>query len=108
MTQVITKTRTFRILSIDAWADCCGCDHTDESEERCWTWNEWHSIGHAEQLPESLEDAFKALSEAGYVDLPTALSRAAEFEIEDDGYNVVVLDKESQRPLYAFEYGNED
>ena len=88
----------FRVLSIDAWADCCGCE-CEEDKPSCWTWNNW--------LP--LEDFEGVLTEETALDylLQTYIKKEYwnEFEVEDDQYNLVLIEKESRKPLFAIEYG---
>lgn len=89
--------RKYKVLSIDAWADCTGCDHTDDSEEKCWTWNNWFTVDHTDVLPETVADFFKLLGGTG---------DQSDYEIEDDGYNITLKHKASQMPVYAVEYGS--
>ena len=89
-----------RILSIDAWADCCGCDHSEDGEEACWTWNNWFPLEkRAEKIPETVEE-FGALLDA----IPSRF-KPENYELDDDQYNVVLLEKKTRKPLYAVEYG---
>lgn len=93
-----------RVLSIDAWADCCGCDHTEESKERCWTWNNWHKMQKTECLPKTVSDFFDMMIAAGYFD-PRSIEKIGEYEIDDDQYNIVLIEAKTRRPLFAVEYG---
>lgn len=83
-----------RILLIDA------CNNEDG-----WQWNAWYKVGEiskGEFERIELEGGFLNLFIFnGYVDEKYPL------EIEDDGYNIVVIDKETGEPLYAIEYGCE-
>ena len=92
---------TYRILSIDAWADCCGCDHTDDGLERCWTWNNWFDEGTTETVPETVEDFFKVLD-------ARASANPKDYELDDDQYNIVLIEKKTRMPLFAIEYGNKN
>lgn len=83
-----------RILSIDAWRDPDG-----------WQWNNWHSVG---EFPNTLADTldkpralFSWLRENGYL---SAESRGR-VALDDDQYNVVIIDKDTREPLFALEYG---
>lgn len=81
------------ILSIDAWAD--GDDG--------WTWNAWHKVG---TCPLSLCDQsglaiILYMVREAYL-LPDAAHTVA---VEDDQYNMVIIDKETGEPLFALEYG---
>jgi hypothetical protein len=83
-----------RVLSIDGWRDGDG-----------WQWNNWHSVGEFPNTSADMLDKPRALlrwfREAGYL----ADSSRGRVAIEDDGYNVVILDKDTREPLYALEYG---
>ena len=85
---MITK---HRLLSIDAWAD-------GES----WTWNQWYNLGMIEvDLDGPYEDILKFLVDEG------RLKTSEGVDIEDDEYNLVVVDLDNNRmPMYAIEYGN--
>jgi len=87
-----------KILSIDAWAECCGCEHNDESEERCWTWNQWFTVGDVGSVP---DDPIGYLIDEGYL---KPIAREGCY-VADDQFNIVIHDKTDDRPLYAFEYG---
>ena len=88
-----TETKTINVLSIDAWAD----------GEDGWTWNNWHKVGTCPlatcDLPPAAILAF--MIEEGYLQA----GAADDAEVEDDQYNMVVLDKETREPLFALEYG---
>lgn len=88
----------YRILQIEAWADCCGCE-CEEGKPTCWTWNNWFHVGDVEQVPNSLEEMLKALDAKKGID-------PSQYDLEDDQYNVVLVNKESREPLFAIEYGN--
>ena len=84
------------ILSIDAWID----------GDELWTWNAWYKVGEiskGEFERIELEEGFlNWFIGEGYVsNLPDGI------EIEDDEHNIVVMDKETGKPLYAIEYGCE-
>lgn len=89
----------YRILSIDAWA----ADDDDEA----WQWNNWHPVGYicAERLASIASDAdlIEWMIGAGYL---TPIAREV-CEVEDDGYNIMFCDRDSMRPVFAIEYGNE-
>lgn len=91
-----------KVLSIDAWANCCGCDHEEGSPEACWTWNAWYPLKtRAEKIPESVEEFGKLLGA-----IPSRFN-PENYELDDDGYNVILLEKKTRMPLYAVEYGLE-
>ena len=80
------------VLSIDAWRDGSG-----------WQWNQWYKAGQCDvavcDYPPRKLLAF--MREQGYLS-PTSVGRVA---IEDDQYNVVIVDKGTREPLFALEYG---
>lgn len=79
-----------KVLSIDAWRDGNG-----------WTWNQWFHIGNLDTLPESTRKALNLLRRKGYL----GSGSAGRVAIEDDGYNFVVVDKNTREPWLAVEYG---
>lgn len=79
----------YRILSIDAWSDGEG-----------WSWNNWLTVGHLEVCPDP-DQAIQTLIDEGVLDA-RALALAV---AEDDGYNIVIIDRADGMPLYAIEYG---
>lgn len=86
-----------RILSIDAWRYGDG-----------WQWNAWYSAGSIDRETfEAMEgNARKTLAwfrSEGYLK-PTSGGKCA---VDDDGYNVVIVDRGTREPLYAIEYGQE-
>lgn len=89
--------KTYRILSIDAWAGM---------ERGIWEWNNWHHVGNfpAALIGESSRKILKYFrEELGMLNE----NSAGRVSIEDDGYNIVILEKSNRRPLYAIEYGDE-
>ena len=88
-----------KILSIDALADCCGCDHEENSPEACWTWNNWFTVGKTDKIPSSVQEFAELLG--GFNDGVNP----DDYLIDDDQYNIVLIEKKSMRPLYAVEYG---
>ena len=122
--------KQFRISSIDAWADsqncpecgshrltdcdtgnkleCLNCSNTfDENEGKHWTWNNWFNIStyyESEYGNLTEESAKKCFADK----LSGTVKQLEEkFEIEDDGYNLVLIDKTNKMPIYAVEYGDE-
>ena len=83
-----------QILSIDAWRDGDG-----------WQWNNWFNAGEfPNELVEILDkprSLFVWLRENGILSAHSA-GRVA---LDDDGYNVVIIDKDTREPLYALAYG---
>ena len=87
-----TNVQTFPVLSIDAWAEPDGG----------WTWNQWFHVGTIDlDLDAENRDIIRAMVNAGYL---TALALESA-EVEDDGFNIVILDKETREPVFAIEYG---
>jgi hypothetical protein len=82
-----------KILSIDAWRDGSGG----------WTWNNWHKVGECplELCDKTPRAILQWMREAGLMS-QYSRGRAA---IEDDGYNIVILDRGTREPLFALEYG---
>lgn len=102
--------RTYRLLSIDAWVsggcgECETCQLEDDGEGMCedasWTWNDWHYMQTLDAVPETVEQ-FAALI---YQNVTPELLKT--LDIDDDQYNVVLINKADGEPLYAVEYGNE-
>ena len=84
--------RTYKVLWIDAWADGEG-----------WTWNNWRTTSHydeAERGPLTEQNAKKYFKEEFGADFRS-------FEIDDDQYNLVLVDRKTKMPRYAIEYGSE-
>lgn len=80
-----------RLLSIDAWREGSG-----------WVWNNWHHVGQVPRewchlTPRAL--LAKLRRECSRV---PAQGYAA---VEDDGYNVVVIHKNTGEPFIALAYG---
>lgn len=101
-----------KILSIDAWAGSCGeCDACQAAKENksteglsaCWVWNNWFTVGELKSIPENDEAIVDLMIEEGYL-RPQAKGLVT---VEDDGYNIVIQNKETLEPIFAIEYGNE-
>jgi hypothetical protein len=87
-----TNIQTFPVLSIDAWGN-----ETDGYE-----WNQWFNVGTIDlDLDAEDRDIIRAMVNAGYL---TALALESA-EVEDDDYNLVIVDKETREPVFAIEYG---
>ena len=87
---------TFPVVEIDAWAG---------DEEGSWDWNSWSYVGHLEidlDLPHCYEDVVRLLVSRGFL----REDCADQVEVEDDGFNLVVVDKETREPCFAVEYGS--
>jgi len=87
-----TNETTIRILSIDAWRD-----------GPSWTWNNWFHVASIErdELPKGTRSILRMLRERGML-TDRSKGRVA---IEDDQYNLVIIEKGNRRPLFAIEYG---
>jgi hypothetical protein len=85
-------TKTFKILSIDAWRDGSS-----------WSWNNWFTAGEfpAELIGMNPRQLFKWFRDEGYL----KESSKGKVAIEDDQYNLVILDRGTREPLFAIEYG---
>lgn len=81
-----------RILSIDAW-------RYDSS----WNWNDWHFVGTipADCTEWSTRQLLKYFRENNFL----TENSAGKCCIVDDGYNLEIRERATQRPLYAIEYG---
>jgi hypothetical protein len=82
---------TYKVLSIDAWGN------QDEGFE----WNQWFNAGtiDIENLDNDLA-ILGAMVDAGFI---TTVKGG---DIEDDGFNVVIVDEKTREPLFAIEYGS--
>ena len=87
------ETTMINVLSIDAWAD----------GEDGWTWNNWHKVGTCPLATCDLKPAeiIAFMISEGYL----RDGVAGRVEVEDDQYNMVILDIETREPLFALEYG---
>ena len=85
-----------KILSIDARAGY---------EPETWEWNNWFKVGEiSKEEFESLKtnnQIAEWMHENGY----TTTSNIEKIHFEDDGYNIVLCDKEDLQPIFAIEYG---
>ena len=87
-----TNLKTFPVLSIDAWGN----------PEDGYEWNQWFHVGTIElNLDAENREIIQAMVNAGYL-TPKGLDVAT---VEDDGYNLVIIDKETGEPAFAIEYG---
>lgn len=83
-----------RILSIDAWAGC---------EPGLWEWNNWYHVGDINNIPETNRGILKHMRDEGFL---SEYSKG-KVTVEDDGYNLVIIERSNQKPLFAIEYGRE-
>ena len=89
--ETTTNTKTFPVLSIDAWGNL----------EDGYEWNQWFNVGSIDlDLDAEDRDIIRAMVNAGYL---TALALESA-EVEDDDYNLVIVDRETREPVFAIEY----
>lgn len=85
-----TPDTEINVLSIDAWADGDG-----------WQWNQWFKAGKVPlylcDLPE--DELLAEMVERGFI------TQAEGADVEDDQYNLVIVDKKTREPIFALEYG---
>ena len=85
-----------RILQIDAWRNGSG-----------WDWNNWFNIGSMERDDfEKLDNNRKLLRWLREADILSA-SSVGKLYVDDDGYNLVICKRGTDRPLIAIEYAVE-
>jgi hypothetical protein len=83
--------KTYKVLSIDAWGNPDGG----------YEWNQWFNAGEIKLA--SIEDddmILRELQDQGFI------TDASKGDIEDDQYNLVVVDKVTREPIFAIEYGS--
>lgn len=95
-----TVIKAVSILSIDAWAQ-----QDDGEEGTSWSWNAWYKIGEVslETLDtlDTNEKVMAYLIAEGYLN-PAATTLGY---IDDDQYNLVFCDNETNEPMIAIAYG---
>ena len=84
--------KTYRILSIDAWREYEG-----------YTWNAWYDAGDitADAIHWNARKLLKYFRDNGFL----TENSAGKCAIEDDQYNIVIVERSTRRPLFAIEYG---
>lgn len=87
----------YTILSIDAWAS------VDVLGETSWEWNSWHKVGTISKEELEALDTNEKVIEWFCKDYITCADLV---EVDDDQYNLVIVAKETGRPLYAIEAGS--
>lgn len=80
-----------KILSIDAWGN-----ETDGYE-----WNNWHTVGTIDEIPKTDDEIIQYFIDEGYLK-PNAKGLVT---LDDDQFNILILDKRTLEPLFAIEYG---
>jgi hypothetical protein len=85
---------TLKVLSIDAW----------RGFEGGWDWNNWYAVGDAptNALNYSKRKLLNWMRSEGYL----SAQSAGKVSVEDDGYNLTIVERGNRRPLFAIEYGN--
>ena len=87
-----TNVQTFPVLSIDAWGN----------ETDGYTWNQWFNVGTIDlDLDAENRQIIQAMVAAGYL----TQQGLDVCDIEDDNYNLVIVDRETREPVLAIEYG---
>lgn len=81
------------ILSIDGWRN-----------NSSWDWNSWHKVGtfNLADMNAGTRKILTILRKKGLLSETTSKGRVA---IEDDQYNLVIVDKGTREPLFAIAYG---
>jgi hypothetical protein len=86
------KAKTYSVLSIDAWAG---------DEPGSWDWNSWHDAGKVSlDIDAEPHEILAAMADAGFIRNPEL------GDVEDDQYNLVIVDKASREPIFAIVYGD--
>jgi len=81
----------YKVLSIDAWGN------VDEGYE----WNNWFNAGSIEiDINSSELTIMQTMFDAGYI------TDSNGGYVNDDQYNLVICDKQTDEPLFAIEYGS--
>ena len=81
-----------KVISIDAWAG---------DEPRSWDWNAWYDAGEvAVDISAPPQTVLRKMQAAGFI-------RSAKLcAVEDDTYNLVIVDRRTREPLFAIVYGD--
>ena len=83
--------KAYDVLSIDAWGN----------EEEGYEWNSWYRVGKVEvDINSPTAIVLKAMHDQGFITSPDL------GDIEDDQFNLVIVDKKTREPVFAIEYGN--
>ena len=85
--------KTYPVLSIDAWHNGDG-----------WEWNQWYNCGQIKiDLDSDNRTILKAMRDGGGL----SDNSKGKVTVEDDQYNLVILDRATREPLFAIEYGSQ-
>jgi hypothetical protein len=83
--------KAYKVLSIDAWGN------SDEGYE----WNNWFNVGNITlDIDANKQAILEAMHNAGFI------TNVTSGDVDDDGYNLVIVDKATTEPLFAIEYGS--
>ena len=83
--------QTFKVLSIDAWGN----------QDDGYDWNNWSNVGNVTiDLNADNLTILQTMEKEGYI------TNANLGDIDDDGYNLVIIHKHTQEPIFAIEYGS--
>ncbi len=83
----------YTVLSIDAWGN----------QEDGYEWNSWHKIGTIECDINNQDSVISALVAANIIHADAWVNHG---DIEDDGYNLVIVNRSTREPVFAVEYGS--
>jgi hypothetical protein len=83
--------KTYKVLSIDAWGN----------EHDGYEWNQWFNAGTID-----LDDLDSDDSILWNLYKQDFINSVSGFAIDDDMYNLVLVDKDTRKPLLAIEYGS--
>ena len=84
--------QTYKVLSIDAWAG---------DEPQSWDWNAWYDAGEVLiDINAEPKTVLSTMQDAGYIRNPEL------GDVEDDQYNLVIVDKATREPIFAIVYGD--
>ena len=84
--------QTYKVLSIDAWAG---------DEPQSWDWNAWYDAGEVLiDINAEPKAVLNTMCESGFITSPEL------GDVEDDQYNLVIVDKKTREPIFAIVYGD--
>jgi hypothetical protein len=88
---------SIRVLQIDAWGN----------KEDGYEWNNWYTIHTIKDqvFIHRLLNQINRNEVMDYLKANDLIRYSNKLAIEDDGYNIVVLDRYTREPLLALEYG---
>ena len=82
-----------QLLSIDAWRDPDGG----------WTWNQWFNVQDPVNLPDNVTTRQLLKLCRDELGILSDWSKGRVL-VDDDGTNLVICDRGTREPLFAFEY----